>query len=66
MFLHKKKWTGHKFCTFPASDLDLARMTLGQSHDTHLSHKQSLCKGGTSNVSRTDRQDDSYILIIII
>lgn len=48
-------WTGDEFCTFPASDLHLAQMTLGESFGTPLGHKQSLYEIRTSNVNSLNR-----------
>lgn len=33
----KKIWIGHEVCTSPTSYLNLAKMTLGQCHDTPTS-----------------------------
>lgn len=52
MFLHKKGIDRTQtFALFSSSDLELAKMILGQNHDTPADHKQSLCVEGTSNVS---------------
>lgn len=34
----KKIWIGHEVCTSPTSYLNLAKMTLGQCHDTPTSY----------------------------
>lgn len=51
----RKIWTGLEFCTFSASDFDLARMTLGEGYHISLGHKQYLCEVRTSNVSPKER-----------
>lgn len=64
MFLHKRIWEGHNFCTFPAIDIDLAQMILGQCHERPSGHKQFLCEERTTIVypskkyDRTDGQTD--------
>lgn len=69
----RKIRTKHEFFTFLDSDLHLAQMTLGESHDTLSGHKQSFYELKTYNVSlqekygpdpnfaQTDRQGDSFI-----
>lgn len=56
-----KKWTGHEFWTFSANNLELARMTLDQIHDTPSCDKQ-LCEWGTSNVSPLEDTDWKRLL----
>lgn len=52
----KKIWTGqYLILSFPASDLDLAQLTLVQGHKTLSWHMQCLCKERTSNASPLKR-----------
>ena len=49
-------WPGHGFWVYVHCDLDLGGMTLGQGHDTPLSHGQQLCE----ILSRMDKRLRSY------